>query len=180
MRKVVHRKKIEKEEKPGALPSDVRIWTVLTFFVLIVWIFAVCAFLYILFPQVTTLRLVWGDQEYGIVSPLCTEQPEPKQIIKVLATAYSSTPDQTDATPCATATGYDLCESYAKYGSANTIAANFLPLHTVVKIPELYGDELFVVRDRMNERFYKKIDLWMPTRSQAIRFGIKYVTIEVY
>ncbi|MFA6406996.1 MAG: hypothetical protein WCW34_05820, partial [Patescibacteria group bacterium] len=87
---------------------------------------------------------------------------------------------QTDDSPCQTATGYDVCENYARYGAANTIASNFLPLHTVVKIPELYGDELFVVRDRMNDRFYNRLDLWMPTKSQAVRFGVKYIKVEVY
>src|SRR3989344_2541065 len=32
-----------------------------------------------------------------------------KKTLVVMATAYSSTPDQTDDTPCITATGYDIC-----------------------------------------------------------------------
>lgn len=111
----------------------------------------------------------------------CGMPDTPKIVKSVLATAYSSTPGQTDNTPCVTATGYDVCENYALYGSDNTIASNFLPVHTLVKIPELYGDKIFVVRDRMNARYgYNNIDLWMPTYSKAKNFGLKQVTIEIY
>ena len=55
--------------------------------------------------------------------------------------------------PCIPADGYDLCEHYEKYGTGNTIAANFLPLGTQVKIPELFGDKVLVVHDRMNSRY---------------------------
>jgi 3D (Asp-Asp-Asp) domain-containing protein len=111
----------------------------------------------------------------------CGMPNEPKKIKSVLATAYSSTPGQTDDTPCITATGYDVCANYALYGSDNTIASNFLPVHTLVKIPELYGDKIFVVRDRMNARYgYNNIDIWMPTYSKARNFGVKQVTIEIY
>jgi len=127
-------------------------------------------------------KIVWAAEEKAPEPdlPICEPDKQPKRTIKVLASAYSSTLDQTDSTPCNTATGYDVCENYARYGAANTIASNFLPLHTVVRIPELYGDQLFVVRDRMNERYYQKIDIWMPTRPQATRFGVKYVTLEIF
>ncbi|MDF1497000.1 MAG: hypothetical protein P1P90_02975 [Patescibacteria group bacterium] len=111
----------------------------------------------------------------------CALGIEPNQVIKVIATAYSSSPAQTDSTPCITATGFDVCRNYALYGSANTIASNFLPLHSIVKIPEIYGDQLFIVRDRMNPRYGRyNIDIWMPTYSEARRFGSRQVTIEVY
>ncbi len=106
---------------------------------------------------------------------------EPSAIYHVSASAYSSRPAETDSTPCITATGFDVCLNYAIYGSANTVASNFLPLHSIVKIPELYGDKLFVVRDRMNSRYgSKNIDLWMPTYFEAAGFGRKQVRIEVY
>jgi 3D (Asp-Asp-Asp) domain-containing protein len=121
------------------------------------------------------------ERSVTLTAEQCNAANSSKRIITVTATAYSSSPEQTDDTPCITATGYDVCENYALYGSANTIASNFLPLHAIVKIPELYGDELFVVRDRMNPRFGKNnIDIWMPTYSEARRFGSQQVTIEVY
>ncbi len=103
------------------------------------------------------------------------------ETVFVIATAYSSTPDQTDESPCITADGFDLCAYYEANHLADTIAANFLPLGTVVKIPELYGDRLFEVRDRMNSRYgYGRIDLWMPSRFEAKRFGTKYLKLEIY
>lgn len=103
----------------------------------------------------------------------CELNIEPKQVLTARATAYSSSPAQTDSTPCVTATGYDVCLNYALYGADNTIASNFLPIHSVIKIPELYGDKLFVVRDRMNRRYgHSYIDIWMPTYSKARRLGL--------
>ncbi len=111
----------------------------------------------------------------------CGMPDAPKKVKSVLATAYSSEPGQTDNSPCITATGYDVCENYALYGSSNTIASNFLPVNTLIKIPELFGDKVFVVRDRMNARYgYNNIDIWMPSTGSAKQFGIKQVTIEIY
>ncbi len=121
------------------------------------------------------------ERTVNLSADTCAIAVEPKEIVTVIATAYSSSPGQTDASPCITATGYDVCENYALYGSANTIASNFLPLHSIVKIPELYGDQIFVVRDRMNARFGKyNIDIWMPTYFEARRFGSQEMRIEVY
>ncbi|MAG12138.1 MAG: hypothetical protein CMI52_05045 [Parcubacteria group bacterium] len=86
-------------------------------------------------------------------------------------TAYSSSPDQTDDSPFITAN-----QTVVRDG---IVAANFLPFGTRVKVPELYGDKEFVVADRMNARYYKKMDFWMPTREAAMAHGYKYVEIEV-
>ncbi len=101
--------------------------------------------------------------------------------IWVVVTAYSSTPDQTDSTPCITANGHDLCTQYEEQNEGNTIAANFLRFGKQVRLPELFGDKTFVVRDRMNERYgYGRIDIWMPTREEAKQFGVKIVEMELY
>ncbi len=90
-------------------------------------------------------------------------------IIGVTATAYSSTPDQTDSSPFITASG-----SRVRHG---IIAANFLPMGTTVRI----GDEIFTVEDRMNQRYNDQyhIDIWMTSREAAQRFGTKTLLIEV-
>lgn len=101
----------------------------------------------------------------------------PKNIPKgdIVLTAYSSTKDQTDSSPCITATGFNVC----KHNKENIIAANFLPFGTKVRIPELYGDKVFVVQDRMNKRYSSRVDIWMKTRSKAKNFGVKRAKIEV-
>jgi len=93
----------------------------------------------------------------------------------VLITAYNSEAGQTDNSPCITANGFNVCEN----GVEDTIAANFLPFGSKVKIPGLFGDRVFVVRDRMNKRFSNRVDVWMLERPDAIKFGVRMAKIEV-
>ena len=97
------------------------------------------------------------------------------RVMYVSATAYSSTPDQTDGSPCTTANGYNVC----KNNQENVLAANFLPFGTKVRMPDMYGDRVFVVQDRMARRFSDRIDVWMKTRDAAMQFGYRKVKIEV-
>ncbi|MBU2566249.1 3D domain-containing protein [Patescibacteria group bacterium] len=119
----------------------------------------------------------------AVVAPSSTIDyvAKPTKTVSVLASSYSSTIDQTDSTPCITANGYNVCSYYEVDGFGETIAANFLPMGTVVKIPELYGDKFLVVRDRMNPRYgYGRIDIWMPTRSEALIFGKRWIDVEIF
>jgi 3D (Asp-Asp-Asp) domain-containing protein len=93
----------------------------------------------------------------------------PKNKMKVLATAYSSTVDQCDSTPFITASGTHVHDG--------TIAANFLKFGTKVKFPSLYGDKIFIVEDRMKSNY--KVDLWFPTRQEAKNFGAKWIEMEI-
>jgi 3D (Asp-Asp-Asp) domain-containing protein len=98
--------------------------------------------------------------------------PEVKKVIKVLATGYSSCPEETDESPLITASG-----NWVKEG---IIANNLLPFGTEIRIPELYGDKIFVVEDRMHWRnSYYQIDIWFPSKEAAQNFGAKRTYIEV-
>ncbi|MEX0877757.1 MAG: hypothetical protein WDZ40_02725 [Candidatus Spechtbacterales bacterium] len=102
--------------------------------------------------------------------------PQEKELIItkkvwVPITAYSSTPDQTDSTPFITASGTRVRDGI--------VAANFLPIGTQIRIPEYYGDKVFVVEDRMNLRYWEKVDIWMPTRVEALNFGVRRTYVEV-
>lgn len=90
-------------------------------------------------------------------------------------TAYTSEVAQCDASPCITANGFNVCA----HGIEDTVAANFLKFGTKIKIPELYGDRIFVVRDRMNKRYPDRVDIWFKDKKQAIKFGFKVAKIEV-
>lgn len=90
-------------------------------------------------------------------------------------TAYNSEVSQTDDDPCTTANGYNLC----KNNKEDSIAANFLKFGTKVRIPELFGDKVFVVRDRMNVKHANRIDVWMKDHGDAMKFGVKFAKIEV-
>ncbi|MFZ4632198.1 MAG: hypothetical protein ACOYL8_03285 [Patescibacteria group bacterium] len=90
-------------------------------------------------------------------------------------TAYNSEVGQTDDSPCITANGFNVC----KHGIEDTIAANFLPMGTKVKIPDLFGDRVFIVRDRMNKKHPNRVDVWMKDRPSAMKFGVKVAKIQV-
>lgn len=89
----------------------------------------------------------------------------------VSATAYSSTIDQTDGNPFVAASGKRVHDGM--------VAANFLKFGTKLRIPEHYGEKIFIIEDRMNKRFFERIDIWMNTREEAIKFGVKKVKIEI-
>lgn len=88
-----------------------------------------------------------------------------------LVTAYSSTVDQCDDTPFITANGTRVHDGI--------VAANWLKFGTRVRIPEVYGDKVFIVTDRMNPRFDDRLDIWMEKREDAVKFGLRKLTIEV-
>jgi 3D (Asp-Asp-Asp) domain-containing protein len=92
-----------------------------------------------------------------------------------LITAYNSETGQCDDSPCITANGFNVCE----HGIEDTIAANFLKFGTKVRIPELFGDRVFIVRDRMNTRFSDRIDIWMIDKQDARQFGVRFAKIEI-
>jgi 3D (Asp-Asp-Asp) domain-containing protein len=89
----------------------------------------------------------------------------------VTVTAYSSTPDQTDDDPFTTASNRRVRWGY--------VAANFLPFGTKIMIPELFGDEVFEVQDRMNRRYSERVDVWFPSRNRAAVFGVGH-SIAIY
>ena len=91
--------------------------------------------------------------------------------VNVIVTAYSSTPDQTDDTPFITASG-----NWVRDG---IVATNILPMGTKIKIPEVYGDRIFVVDDRMHPRKQYNVDIWFSSYWEAKNFGVKRTYIEV-
>lgn len=109
------------------------------------------------------------------VSQLPTIKPVNIRTMYVESTAYSSDVWQTDSTPCITADGYNVCEA----NQENIIAANFLPFGTKVRVPELYGNKVFYVHDRMHSRFGHRVDFWKKERQTAINYGYKYIKIEI-
>ena len=93
------------------------------------------------------------------------------EVIDTTITGYSSTVDQTNSKPFITASG--------EWVRDGIVAANFLSFGTQIKIPEFFGDKIFVVKDRMNQRHNNKVDIWFSTRQQAVNFGIKSTYIKI-
>lgn len=59
------------------------------------------------------------------------------------------------------------------------IAANWLPLGTKVRLPQLFGNQVFTVEDRMAERYNNRADIWFPSKEAALQFGVQRTTIEI-
>jgi 3D (Asp-Asp-Asp) domain-containing protein len=92
--------------------------------------------------------------------------------IPVVITAYSSTPFETDDTPFVTAAGTRVRDGI--------IANNYFSFGTKVKIPELYGEKIFTVEDRMSwKKGNYQIDIWFPSHQEAEKFGAKRTFIEI-
>lgn len=96
---------------------------------------------------------------------------EPRKTMLMTVTAYSSEPEQTDDTPFITAFGTHVRDGI--------VATNCLPKGTVVRFPDAYGDKEFVVEDRMNARYYYRMDIWMADTADAIQFGAKTLKVEI-
>lgn len=125
----------------------------------------------------TEPMMIYRGEARGFQQAL-PEMPTVTKIIRISThamTAYNSDPRQTDDTPCITANGFNVCE----HGIEDTIAANFLKFGTKVMIPELFGDRIFIVRDRMNKRYPSRVDIWMKEYTDAKQFGVKRAKIYV-
>ena len=95
-----------------------------------------------------------------------------KEIYKIRVTAYSSTYDQCDSNPFITASGTHVHDG--------TLAANCMPFGAKVRLPDIYGNKIFIVEDRLAPRMgCSTIDIWFPDRNSALHFGTIYTTIEV-
>lgn len=119
------------------------------------------------FPHARTAGQLLRSRSSRI--PSATLYLAPGMAVRVLASAYSSTADQTDGNPFITASG-----SHVHPG---TIAANFLPFGSQVRI----GNNLYTVEDRLNARYNGKyiVDVWFPSRGEALQFGVRVVEIEI-
>ncbi len=119
------------------------------------------------------LLLLQNNTLSSINSLPFNSEPVPKtERVRMIITAYSSTPEETDDTPFITAAGTRVREGI--------VANNLLPFGTKIRIPELYGNKIFVVEDRMH---YRKggyhLDIWFPSQWEAKEFGSKLTQIEV-
>lgn len=110
------------------------------------------------------------DNTLLAISPL--PEPKVKSKVKVIITAYSSTVWQTDDDPFITASG-----TFVRDG---IVANNLLPFGTRIRIPDIYGDKIFTVEDRMNRRKGEyHFDIWFPNYWEAKSFGAKNTYIEI-
>ena len=104
-------------------------------------------------------------------SPTETPQSAQNRFVKVAITAYSSRVGETDDTPFMTAAGTKV--------RPGVVAANWLPLGAKIRIPALFGDQVFIVEDRMHSRMNGKVDVWFSSTDEALRFGTQVARVEI-
>jgi len=131
---------------------------------------AIVAFATLMVPTGATSNNVSAPQEETSHAQIIEKAPI-HNVYEVSVSAYSSSVDETDGTPNITASGTRTRDG--------VMAANFLPLGTRVQLPDLYGDKVFTVEDRMHRRFSDSVDVWMPSKATALHFGRKTSRIVV-
>lgn len=96
----------------------------------------------------------------------------PVRKVKMMVTAYNSDPWQTDEDPLTAASGKQVFDGM--------IAINGIKFGTRVRMPELFGDKIFIVEDRMHQRkgLYHA-DVWLESRQEAIDFGAVITNVEI-
>jgi len=115
------------------------------------------------------ILIIGGNSILGISN--LEKNEEPLRILAIV-TAYSSTPWETDEDPHVTASG--------KIVRDGIIANNLLPFGTKIKIPEIFGDKIFVVEDRMSfEKSNYQFDVWFEDYFEALKFGTKKTYVEI-
>lgn len=97
--------------------------------------------------------------------------------LRVTATAYNSLPAQTDSTPNIAAWGDRLKPGMKVIAVSRDLLNKYGLKHkTKVRISGLEGE--YLVLDKMNKRWRKKIDIYMgKDRRKALQWGRKNVTI---
>lgn len=100
-------------------------------------------------------------------------QLENVRTIPVTLTAYSSTPDQCDSSPHITASNKPV--RHGVIAVSNDIMKELgIGFGQRVLIP---GHGVFVVQDKMNPRWHRRVDIWHDDREAARLFGIQKGTM---
>lgn len=111
-------------------------------------------------------------------------------VMYLTATAYTSSVRETDSTPYITATG-----ARTRLGiiAVSRDMLRELPFGSRVMLEDLgtprglgkgrfnylFNNRVFVVEDTMHPRMQKRIDVWLPDRNTAIRFGVRNVRVTI-
>lgn len=97
------------------------------------------------------------------------------------ATAYNSLPNQTDSTPYITATGTRTRPGVV---ALSRDLLRMFPYGSKIMIEDLSGrynaalrGRVFIVEDTMAARKTNSLDIWMSSRSEAMRFGARQIRI---
>lgn len=122
-------------------------------------------------PMTNDAQVVSGNAIVPATSPSKHVQTVSHRTYIVDVSGYNSEVGQTDDSPFITASGTHVRDGI--------VATNMFPFGTILKMPSLYGDKIFVVEDRMNTRYQRNVDIWFADKSVALKLGRRTVQIEV-
>lgn len=110
-----------------------------------------------------------------------------REVLEVTMTAYSSTVDQTDDSPFTTSTLQPVRSGIVAV--SRDLLAEQLPYGTTLRVLEAHGEGekcgawqipmLLEVQDTMHLRKRNQIDLWLPSRNEALQWGYCQATVEI-
>ncbi|HIO91718.1 MAG TPA: hypothetical protein EYG68_02605 [Leucothrix mucor] len=105
------------------------------------------------------------------------ETPQELKVLEVVATAYTSHAAQTDSTPTIAAWGDRLKPSTKAIAVSRDLLTEYgLKHRSKVRIKGLSGE--YLVLDKMNKRWRKKIDIYMGmNRKAAFKWGKRRVVL---
>jgi len=129
-------------------------------------------FLIITEEEISNLSISQETTLLPLISPPSYEESNVSKRVRVIVTAYSSSVWETQGDPFITASG-----SHVRDG---IVANNLLAFGTKIRLPEIFGEKVFVIEDRMNSRKgYYHVDIWFPSQEAALNFGAKLTEMEV-
>ena len=85
-------------------------------------------------------------------------------------TAYNAVEEQTDNTPCISASGMNVCKTYKR-----VCASNEFPFGTLL----LINGRVWDVQDRTNSRYNYRIDLLMDDHAEAMEWGSRVLEVNI-
>lgn len=140
--------------------------------------------------QLEAAKTLQLEAKYDYKLELATEASEDTEEttdIIVTMTAYSSTTDQTDDTPFTTSTQQPV--RLGIVAVSRDLLAGDLPYGTTLRVIETYGEPdtcgawdvtmILEVQDTMHRRKQQQIDLWLPSRDEALAWGYCQARVEI-
>lgn len=161
---------LEKEDPHLGIKKAITILMIVSLGVSFIWIMSKNKTIEADYVRQSATMAVVGDNSLMAVSN--PADPVNSKKMNVVITGYSSTIWQTNEDPFTTASGKGVEDGI--------VANNLLSFGTMIRIPELYGDRIFVVEDRMHQRKGPyHVDIWFEKYIDAKNFGAKFTYIEI-
>lgn len=117
----------------------------------------------------------------SVISPATnkTKIKKTKRTFTVSVSAYSSAVDETDDSPFITASNTYVRDGIVASNLIDPETGKRYAFGTAIKIPDLFGDKIFIIEDRMNRRYVNNVDIWVTSKQEAREIGRRTLEIEI-